>query len=203
MHVALNFLLLSGKWLTLALQTGASQLSLCCTASLKWDISPRGNISAQVQGEAKGSDITSIVGPACVQTPWRPSVLTKASPAASSLQRQHKDMSPVLRQALTTTSRLRNLYLYPSILWLILSQTHHTSTLLLPALHHDSLVNLHCPHFQSSLPGFSLSALLPVGQSSLGRAQEVCTSKPLSPAHLSAQGTINCRELTWIHKPSL
>lgn len=172
MHVAQNFPLLSGKWLTLALQTGATQLLLCCKASLKW------NISAQVQGQAKASDITSVVDPAFVQTPWRPSVLTKASPAASSLEIQHKDVSQVLREALTTTSSLRNLYLYPSILWLILSQTHHASTLLLPALYHDSLVNLHCPHFQSSLPGFSLSALLPVGQSSLGRAQEVWSAPP-------------------------
>lgn len=42
-----------------------------------------------------------------------------------------------------------------------------------------------------------------MGQSSLGRAQEVCTSKPPSPAHLSAQDTINTRQLTWIHQPGL
>lgn len=89
-------------------QTGAGQPSPCCKASLKQKHLTKGTHLSPGPGQAKASGSTSAVEPAGVQPPWRPRVLTRASPAASSWQ--------LLGQALTTPPSLSNLYPYPSIL---------------------------------------------------------------------------------------
>lgn len=99
-------------------------------------------------GQAKGSDSPSAVDPGGLQHlgGQGPRARLPQLPPLCSAQPAQGQVSAI-EQALTTTPSLRNLY--PPILWLILA-----SSLLLPALHRDSLVNLRRSHFQSSLPGF-------------------------------------------------